>query len=107
MATLEIPLTADYAYQFTMDLEGLSWNFKRIRWNDAYNAYFMDLEAITLPILIRGICLVGGSNILRPYAITELGKMHIVDTERQQQNPTFEGLGTRFKLIYIPKGGSL
>lgn len=97
-----IDLTPDYSYRFNTVLEELNILFY-IRWNIVDLAWYMDLEIIETETIIKGIKLVGGVDLLKQYAIIELGKMFMVDTEEKFQNPDFELIGDRYKLIYVLK----
>lgn len=97
-----IPLVPDYAYDQNVILEGLNTKFS-FRWNFTDNAWYMDIVIIDTGTTIRGIKLVGGKNLLEQYAVTELGKLFMVDTEEKFANPDFDNIGDRFKLLYILK----
>lgn len=106
MAAQVIPLISRFADGIATELEGITWAIS-YRWNETYGAWFMDLSSVETGTTLLGLCLVGGSDILQPHAVTELGKMFVVDTEGKEQNPDFELLGDRYKLIYIPKADIL
>ncbi len=99
---LVIPLTPDFSYFFTTVLEDLNVQFK-VRWNIVDLAWYMDIDVIETETLIRGIKMIGGIDLLKQYAITELGKMFMVDTEEKFQDPDFDLIGDRYKLIYVLK----
>jgi hypothetical protein len=101
-ANLIIPLEPDYAYPFNYVLEGLNVQFD-VRWNFTDAAWYIDLEIIDTGTIVRGIKLVGGKNLLEQYAVTELGKIFMVDTEGQFADPDFDNIGDRYKLLYILK----
>lgn len=106
MAAQIIALLPKYADDIETELEGITWAIF-YRWNKTYGAWFMDLSSVETGTTLLGLCLVGGSNILQPHAVTELGMLFMVDTEGKEQNPDFELLGDRYKLIYIPKADVL
>lgn len=107
MAAKVIPLESRFADGFSTELEGAAWVIA-YRWNASYGAWFMDLSSVEEGgTVLLGLCLVGGSDLLRPHAVTELGKMFVIDTEGKEENPDFELLGDRYKLIYIPKADVL
>jgi len=99
---LVIPLIPDYSYRFNSILEELNIQFY-VRWNIVDAAWYMDLEIVETGTKVNGIKLIGGIDLLKQYAITELGKMFIVDTEEKFQEPDFDLIGDRYKLIYILK----
>jgi hypothetical protein len=94
------------AYEFGTELEGMACNIE-YRWNATYGAWFFDLSVIETGTTLLGLCMLEGSDILRPHAVIELGRLFMVDTENKQQNPDFDNLGDRYKLIYIPKADLL
>ncbi len=97
-----IPLVPDYAYDQNVFLEGLNIQLS-LRWNFTDAAWYMDLAIVDTGTTIRGIKLVGGKNLLEQYAVTELGKLFMVDTELKFENPDFDNIGDRFKLLYVLK----
>ncbi len=99
---LIIPLDPDFSYFFTYVLEELNIQFK-VRWNIIDLAWYMDFDIVETETVIKGIKLVGGIDLLKQYAITELGKMFMVDTEEKFQDPDFDLIGDRYKLLYILK----
>lgn len=98
-----IPLIPDYSYDVNTILEGLNVQFQNVRWNFTDNAWYTNLIIFEADITINGIKLVGGDDLLRQYAITELGKLFMVDVENKFEDPNFEQIGDRFKLLYILK----
>ncbi len=99
---LVIDLTPDYSYRFNSILEELNIQFY-VRWNIVDLAWYMDLDIVETETKVNGIKLVGGVDLLKQYAVTELGKMFMVDTEEKFANPDFDLIGDRYKLIYILK----
>ena len=98
-----IPLRPVFAETISVNLEGIAWNIT-YRWNFTDAAWYTDLESTAVNgTILRGLKLVGGSDILNPHAVVELGKMFIVDTEGQFQNPDFDNIGDRYKWLYVPK----
>lgn len=100
---LIIPLVPDYGYDVNVVLEGLNVQFNNVRWNFTDTAWYTNLIIFETDVTINGIKLVGGDELLRQYAITELGKLYMVDTENKFQEPDFDLIGDRYKLIYILK----
>ena len=63
----------------------------------------MDLLGVTdSSIDYRGIKLTTGPNLLKPFAILQLGAMYIFDNEGLGEDPTYDDIGGRFQLIYVP-----
>jgi len=94
-----IPTEPNHWTEFNFDLDGQTVQIT-IKWNATDAAYYMDLYGITFDLDLRGVKLVAGLNLLDPYAITELGAIGIVDMETNSTDPTFDDLGTRYKLVY-------
>lgn len=101
MAVVYLPFDPDPAAFIEIELEGIAWQIY-YRWNDTDAAWYMDLSSVQTGTTLKGLKLVGGSNILRPHAVTELGKILVVDTGGKQANPDFDNFGDRFKVLYIP-----
>lgn len=101
-----IPLFKDPYYEYFTTLENASYKIT-VRWNTVDEAWYIDLEGITNGVLYRGLKLVGGVNILKPFAILELGEMWLVDLSEANQDPDFDGIGDVYKLLYLEKGESL
>jgi hypothetical protein len=102
MAVEYIDFIPKYADNQETELEGIAWLIF-YRWNTADKAWYMDLSSVETGTVLKGLKLVGGSNILRPHAVAELGKIFVVDTEGKQENPNYEDFGDRFKVLYVPK----
>jgi len=101
VAKIIIPLKSKAYYNFFIALEDLNWKIT-MRWNDTTAAWAMDLEGISeSSIKVEGIRLVGGVDLLKPYAIKELGQMFIFDTEEKNEDPNFDDIGNRFILYYF------
>lgn len=101
MAVVYIPFVPKPADNFDTELEGISWQIF-YRWNYTDRAWYMDLSSVETGTTLKGLKLVNGSNILKPHAVSELGKIFVVDTEGRQENPNYDDFGDRFKVLYIP-----
>jgi len=99
---LEIPLTNDSASTFQITLDGNDYRFD-VRWNGIDQAYYFDMIGITVGIELYGLKLVSGINLLGPHGFRELGEMYIADFEDKQTDTDQDGLGDRYKLLYIPR----
>ena len=69
-------------------------------WNTYDSAWYMDLLGLQNEEDIKGIKLVTGANLLKPYAILELGGMYVVDGEDLGEDPTFDEMGSRWQLYH-------
>jgi hypothetical protein len=92
--------TADYTFE--TELEDLVVKF-RCRWNATSAAWYIDIEGADFPLDIKGIKLVGGCNLLEPYAVLELGTMEVIDQEGAYADPTRDSLGDRHQVYYVTK----
>lgn len=108
-----IPVTPAYPEQTQrVELDGVAYQM-RIYWTqfdeqikEAIGTtddgkWYMDLSSDD--ITLNGIALVGGANLLEPYAYNQLGGLIVVDSELKYANPTYDGLGDRFQLIYVTR----
>lgn len=100
---LLLPIDAvDTNYEFEVDLEDLVWRF-RFHWNETDQAWYMDLLGLDNGNDFKGIKVIGGINLLDPYAIRELGQLYLVDAENGLQDPDRDGFGDRYQLLYVLK----
>ena len=96
-----IPLYVDPRYNFKIDLEGNSYLFT-IHWNVIAAAWYLDIEGISNTVEYRGIKLVTGVNLLKPYAIRELGALYMLDNDEEGLDPDYENIGSRYEMYYVP-----
>ena len=75
----------------------------RYTYNEIDDGFFADLSADDGSIDAKGLRFSSGVDILDGLAISELGKLFVIDTLKKGEDPTYEGLGDRFKLIYLPR----
>jgi hypothetical protein len=102
MATLVIPLTNVPIKEFTIDLDGNTYRLD-LHWNIVDAAWYMNLSGITNDVLINGIKLVTGPNLLKPYAQIELGAIYMVDESEQQLDADFDTIGIDVQMYYVEK----
>jgi len=98
---IEIPVTPGPA-KFEIELDGAPYRF-RVRYNERDLAWYADVLGLDNDVDFKGLKLVPGLDLLGPHAYAELGQMFIFDGEEIEAEPTFEGLGDRFRLYYISK----
>jgi len=101
MTIVYLPFKPEPADYFEAELEGIAWQIY-YRWNGTDSAWYMDLSSVQTGTTLKGLKLVSGSNILRPHAVTELGKIFVVDTEGKETDPNFDDFGDRYKVLYVP-----
>lgn len=102
MTNFIIPVSPKADEEFTIDLDGETVRI-RTRWNATMAQWFMDMDGITFDLILNGIALVPGLQLLEPYAVRELGQLWIVDGEELGAEPDFDGFGDRFQLMYVNK----
>lgn len=98
---LEIPLTTDPSSDFSIELDGEDYQIS-LRWNGTDQAWYFDLVGITIDIVLLGLKMISGVNLLGPHGFAQLGELYVADFEDKQTDPDQEGLGDRYKLLYIP-----
>lgn len=76
----------------------------KLRWNDGHAFWVIDLyDRDESPILL-GVKMVKGFPLVRRYGIASLpryGDLVVYDRGHDGQEPTFDGLGSRFLLYYV------
>ena len=102
---LEIPLTNESATDFQITLDGNDFRF-RVRWNETDKAYYFDMIGITTTIVLYGLKMVSGVDLLEPHGFASLGELYIADFEDKQTDTDQDGLGDRYKLLYVPRESS-
>jgi hypothetical protein len=101
MAVQIIPLKAEPVWEFTYVLEGLVWQFCQ-QWSYSAQAWRLDMSSIETGTTLKRLTLAPGVNLLKPLAVSELGKLYMVDVEGKLTNPDFDNVGDRYKLEYVP-----
>lgn len=99
---LILPLFVDPRYNYSIDLEDDVFQFT-IHWNENDSAWYLDLLGISNDVNIKGIKLVTGVNLIKPYAILELGGLYVIDNDGEGLDPDYDNIGTRYQLYYVPK----
>ena len=75
-----------------------------IRWNGTTEKWYMDMTQVAdSAISIKGKALLPGKELLRPHGYAHiLGELWVEDTAGTEDNPTYEGMGDRWRLRYYP-----
>lgn len=95
--------TVNYPWtEYTIELDGASYSITT-KYNAVDESWYMDLKGISNAVDFKGIKLVGGVDLLYPFAILELGQMFVLDLEGYFSDPDQEDFGDRFKVLYVPK----
>jgi hypothetical protein len=95
------PVAGRQIEEFSVTLENIVWQM-RLRWSYTAEAWRLDMASTETGTELKGLTLAPGHNLLAPHAVLELGQLWVVDTEGKLANPDFEGIGDRFKLLYVP-----
>ena len=75
-----------------------------VRWNGTTEKWYLDLTSVSdSSVSIKGMALLMGRNILRPHGYGNiLGELWVEDTAGTYNDPTYEGMGDRWRLRYYP-----
>lgn len=96
-----IPLQA-YNQQFLVTLAGMTYQLT-VRWNDANQAWTLDIATSSGNPIVSGIPLVTGTDLLAPFAYLGIGGQLIVQTTNDTDAiPTLANLGTAGLLYFLP-----
>jgi len=97
---LILPFTTDPAQTVTVQLGARSLQFD-LQWNDRRNWWTMDItDSPTSTILIQGIPLVLGSDLLRAYDLG-LGHFIVIDETSTDTEATFDSLGVSTNVYWF------
>lgn len=64
--------------------------------------WYMDFSDVDGTITMSGMAIVGGCDMLEPYAFDGLGGLWAIDVEGKPRDLSLESLGTTHQLIYVP-----
>lgn len=96
----QIPLQAQ-PQVLQVTLAGVQYQLT-VRWNDANQAWTLDIADVNGNPIISGIPLVTGSDLLSPYAYLGIGGQLIVQTTNDTDAvPTLSNLGTSGNLYFV------
>jgi len=114
-----IPVTAYPEQPMRIDLDGNAYNIriyysayddviKEVVDDGREGKWYMDIsqgQSIDNDELVnvKGIALVGGADLFEPYAYQALGSLFVIDTDNLSDDPDFENMGGRYKILYIEK----
>jgi hypothetical protein len=108
MPALQIPLVnGKNYYYFNTTLDGVIYKFT-IRWNNTDLAWYLSIASvIDTSVDLKGIRLICGIDLLYQYHILKLGGLYMIDNDNKLEDPNFADFGTRFTMMYLPKGETL
>ena len=104
-----IPLEASAEYTLRIDLDNIACRI-RVYWNEFSDAVkanydtngFWAMDVVNDIFDIKGIKLVGGTDLMWPYSHINFGGFILYDLTGQNEDPEFDGIGDRWQLNYIP-----
>lgn len=102
MSVVEIPLTPQ-AQSFTTTLGATTYSM-RVTWNAAdEGGWILDIGTEAGALLIAGIPMVTGTDLLAQYGYLGFGGRLFVTTDRGAgETPTYQGLGITSHLYFVP-----
>ncbi len=104
MAAIEIPFAPSIGeYDFTSVIGGIAYVFD-VRWNARAAAWFFDVREASGIFVMRGIKIVLGCYLgrLSNHPLFANGVMVAVDLSGAEREATFDDLGRRVAIQYIP-----
>lgn len=91
---------------FQITLAGTQYTFT-VRWNDANQAWTLDIADANQNPIISGIPIVTGGDLLAPYGYLNFGGKLIAQTTNDTDAvPTLANLGTTGNLFFIPNAAA-
>lgn len=86
-------------YTFQTSLDGSVYEFA-VHWNETAGVWFADIAGMSNDVELRGLALVTGPNLLKPFALTELGALYVLDAAGMS-DPTYASMGVQHQLYYV------
>ena len=96
-----IPLEVNPRYDITYKVDGESYHFY-ITWNEHDQSWYLDLFGVSNGTDIKGIKLVSGVNLTKPFNIPNWGALYIIDQNGKAADPDYDNIGTRYIMYYVP-----
>lgn len=91
---------------FQITLAGVQYTFT-IRWNDANQAWTLDIADSSQNPIISGIPIVTGTDLLAPYGYLNFsGKLIAQTTNDTDAVPTLANLGSTGNLYFVPNAAA-
>jgi len=102
MSNVVINVRTNPYYKGPKALDGNLYEL-RIKWNKYTEKWYMDIEGQNNDVDICGIALLPGKDLLAPFGYADiLGELWLYDNSDAEDNPTYEEMGSRWTLEYIP-----
>lgn len=100
MTPYEIPLSAQPQI-FSISLSGVQYKIN-LQWNRIFQAWIIDFSDINDNLIVSGIPLVTGSDLLEQYKYLGInGSLYVQTDNNTDQMPTFDNLGTNSHLYFV------
>jgi hypothetical protein len=93
-----IPLEPIDAHVFRATLDGYRVTFRQ-HYQTWAGRWYLDVTCAEVGLDSRGFALVTGRDILANRTLGRMGRLFLLDTAGDE-DPTYEGLGTRWVLLY-------
>lgn len=99
---LELPFDSTPSRSFVSQLGDRKFRFDT-RFNDRSGVWTMDLsDDTTKAVLLQGVPLLIGQNLLEPYNLG-IGGLVVIDTSNRGREATVDDLGDRVKVFWVSK----
>lgn len=99
MTNVIINVLPNSYFRGTKVFDGVTYTLV-FRWNTTTEKWYMDIDGGE--VSIKGIALMTGKDLLARYGYRQLGQLWVIDNSDADENPDFEGFGSRFTLEYVP-----
>ena len=76
-----------------------------VRWNGTTEKWYIDItQIVNSTVSIKGVALLKGRNLIGGHGYDHiLGELWVEDTAGTNDDPTYEGMGDRWRLRYYPR----
>lgn len=102
MTDLFLPTTNQPYTEYQVKLDNEAYTITT-RWNETDESWYMDIVGVTNGVTYLGLKIVGGVDIIGPFAILEMGSLYLIDLEEKYEDPDFDNFGDRYRVLYRPK----
>jgi hypothetical protein len=107
MGLRQIPIDPAPDTSQQTELDGVTYSF-RFRWSERAACWHMDLRTLEGAAIATSVRLVSGFPLLRRVVgpAAPPGELYCIDQTGQDEDPTLDGLGSRFGLFYVEASGA-
>ena len=99
----EIPTYTDPYQSLDISIGGKAYTVK-LRWNYSFSFWVIDILSRDREEILRGVKLVKNTPLVNRFGLSQLplyGDIACIDLGHDSEEPTLDGLGERFKLLYV------